>query len=251
MTFKPLVFLRVLLLCLGLGILPGSRSVIAKVPFEQSLVNRIQKSLNNPLIDATGELKYLGSRKDFILLHRRLKSRFSDLEWKVTHMTPLKDNQLPVVIYLTGNSKSGPQEYSLESTQKLILGLQGDKIIEQRLVSEQSILTNNKKDLPISIRIPDTVLTGTRYDLDIVLEEPLGEDLLAGGLIALDDQDIYKDNAPDIEISPMPGGGLFKTVQASYSPGIQTWGIFLVHPDGLISITKSVRIVSDEEELRL
>ena len=40
------------------------------------------------------------------------------------------------------------------------------------------------KPLLISLLIPDTVLTGSRYDVDVVVDELLGKSLLAGGLIS-------------------------------------------------------------------
>ena len=42
----------------------------------------------------------------------------------------------------------------------------------------------------------------------------------------------------------MGGGGLFKSVQAPQVPGSQTWALMLVHPDGLVTATKRVRVVS-------
>ncbi len=50
-------------------------------------------------------------------------------------------------------------------------------------------------------------------------------------------------------LSPMGGGGLFKSVKAPLNEGVQTWAALLAHPDGLISVTKKVRVVSDESDL--
>jgi len=48
------------------------------------------------------------------------------------------------------------------------------------------------------------------------------------------------------------GGGVFlKTVQAPHSPGFQTWAVRLLHPAGIGSATKRVRVVSDKHQLRL
>jgi hypothetical protein len=38
---------------------------------------------------------------------------------------------------------------------------------------------------------------------------------------------------------------LFKRVQAPQRPGSQTWALMLVHPDGVVTVTKRVQIVSD------
>ena len=49
---------------------------------------------------------------------------------------------------------------------------------------------------------------------------------------------------PSLPLAPLGGGGLFKSVQAPQRPGVQTWAVMLVHPDGLVTATKRVRIVN-------
>jgi hypothetical protein len=44
---------------------------------------------------------------------------------------------------------------------------------------------------------------------------------------------------------------LFKSVKAPYQPGSQTWAALVVHPEGVITVTKRVRVVSDKSQLRL
>ena len=56
--------------------------------------------------------------------------------------------------------------------------------------------------------------------------------------------------SPAIDLSALGGGGLFKTVQAPYTPGTQTWAVLLVHPRGVISATKRVRVVADKAALQ-
>ena len=95
------------------------------------------------------------------------------------------------------------------------------------------MLTSASKPLPISLLIPDTVLTGSRYDVDVVVDQPLGKSLLAGGLISVTPQQVLEQKSPDIQLEPLGGGGLFKSVQAPFQPGSQVWAALLVHPDGV------------------
>ena len=57
------------------------------------------------------------------------------------------------------------------------------------------------------------------------------------------------DDDPDLQLGALGGGGLFKTVQAPFTPGSQTWAVLLVHPKGLVSATKRVRVVTDKAQL--
>jgi hypothetical protein len=38
-------------------------------------------------------------------------------------------------------------------------------------------------------------------------------------------------------------------VQAPSDPGSQTWAVLLVHPDGIVTATKRVRVVADKAAL--
>ena len=88
------------------------------------------------------------------------------------------------------------------------------------------------------------MLTGSRYDIDLIVEEPLGEALVAAGLIDLSPQQVEDQFRPNLPLAPMAGGGLFKTVQAPQLPGTQAWALMLVHPDGVVTATKRVRVVN-------
>ena len=99
------------------------------------------------------------------------------------------------------------------------------------------------------LEIPDAVLTGSRYDVDVIFDQPLGPAIVAGGLIPLTPQEVENQTRPNLRLEPMGGGGLFKTVQAPQTPGSQFWAAMLVHPDGVVTVTKRVRVVGSEQEL--
>ena len=111
------------------------------------------------------------------------------------------------------------------------------------------MLASSREPLAVTLLIPDAVLTGSRYDVDVVLDEPLGDALLAGGLTGLTPLQVREQRSPDIQLEPLGGGGLFKSVQAPFQAGVQTWAAMLVHPDGVITVTKQVRVVNEQSEL--
>jgi len=55
--------------------------------------------------------------------------------------------------------------------------------------------------------------------------------------------------SPTLQLGALGGGGLFKTVQAPLTPGDQTWAVLLVHPKGIVTATKRVRVVADQAGL--
>ena len=116
--------------------------------------------------------------------------------------------------------------------------------MDQEVLAQQSLLRSGERHLVVDVAIPDVVLTGSRYDIDLIVEEPLGQALVAGGLIDLTDEQLSAQKRPNLPLAPQAGGGLFKSVRAPQQPGSQTWALMLVHPDGVVTATKRVLVVS-------
>ncbi len=214
-----------------------------------SVVARLEQALNAPDQEGLDALLAPDQRDQLGPRLRRFAQRFTNARWRLTAGEPLSDGTVPVAVAVSGSTTSNGLQYSLQASQQLRLRLEGGLISGQELVQDQSVLTSARQPLPITLVIPDAVLTGSRYDVDVVLDEPLGQALVAGGLAALTPRQIREQQTPAIQLEPLGGGGLFKSVQAPLQPGVQTWAAMLVHPDGVITVTKQVRVVNDRTEL--
>ncbi|WP_320666480.1 hypothetical protein [Prochlorococcus sp. MIT 1307] len=153
-------------------------------------------------------------------------------------------------ILIKGQKQLEDIHYFMEAKQLLDVKTMQGRIIDQKLISEQTIVQKGNNYLPITVNIPETVLTGANYDVDIILEKPLGNAMIAGGLSNITAKQISNKSTPNIKLKPLGGGGLFKSVKAPLNVGIQNWAAILAHPDSLISITKRVSVVSEKSELR-
>ena len=178
-----------------------------------------------------------------------LREQFPDASWTVQPGVPLKDGRATTQITVAGSREEGSYRFRFEAQQQLVLGASGDRFNSQEVIRESSILRSGDSDLKVSLLIPDAVLTGQRYDLDVLIDEPLDGAIVAGGLVALTGQQVSALESPDLQLGALGGGGLFKTVQAPFTPGSQTWAVLLVHPKGLVSATKRVRVVTDKAQL--
>jgi len=183
------------------------------------------------------------------LRSRSLKQQFPDARWQLTTGKPLRDGRSTVQLQLSGSRQEGPTRYRLEAQQQLVLGSSGGRINAQTVIREQSLLRSGEAELPVSLLIPDAVLTGQRYDVDVLFDEPLEGAVAAGGLVALTGQQVNALESPELQLGALGGGGLFKSVQAPFTPGAQTWAILLVHPKGIVSATKRVLVVADKAQL--
>ena len=181
---------------------------------------------------------------------RLLRQNFPDVRWRLTPGTSLRDGRPTVNLRVTGTRRQAGTLFRLQADQQLALQSSGGRINGQTVLRESSILRSGEQELPVTLQIPDAVLTGQRYDIDLVLDDPLEGAYLAGGLRVLTPQQLAGMESPAIDLAALGGGGLFKTVQAPYRPGTQTWAVLLVHPKGVISATKQVRVVADKAALQ-
>ena len=101
------------------------------------------------------------------------------------------------------------------------------------------IRTDNNK-IDIIFKIPDKVLTGSKYDIDIILNKPLEEVIIAGAIKPHQVNSLFEQ---EILLEPLVSGGIFKMTRAPTKPGIQLWSGIIAHPLGMITFTKSIDIV--------
>ena len=143
-------------------------------------------------------------------------------------------------IKVNGNKIVNGEIYFLESNFKYLFSIQNDKINNGNIKNLLTTIRNDQNKIDIIFKIPEKVLTGTKYDIDIILNEPLGDVIIAGGIISHQDESYLKQ---EINIEPLASGGIFKTTRASSEPARQIWSGIIAHPKGTISFTKSVEIV--------
>ena len=178
-----------------------------------------------------------------------LREQFPDASWTVQPGAPLKDGRATTQITVAGSREEGPYRFRFEAQQQLVLGASGDRFNSQEVIRESSILRSGDSDLKVSLLIPDAVLTGQRYDVDVVFDEPLDGAVVAGALQPVSAADLLRMRTPDLQLEALGGGGIFKSAQGPYQPGTQTWAVLLVHPKGIVAASKQVKVVADRAAL--
>ena len=130
----------------------------------------------------------------------------------------------------------------LESDFDYLFSIVNGKINEGIIKNLFTTIRNDENKIDISFKIPDKVLTGSKYDIDIILNKPLEEVIIAGSIKPHQVNSLFEQ---EISLEPLPSGGVFKMTRAPSKPGIQIWSGIIVHPDGIITFTKSVEIVDE------
>lgn len=242
--------LGALLLGAGLAVAPAVQAAPTAIPSAE-LLQGLQKALAEGGPALAGLLSEgPGLNPALVELRRRaLVRQFPDATWTLTPGPKLRDGRSTVQLRLQGTHQQNGSTFHLEASQQLALASREGRISGESVLREQSILRSGDPTLGITLQIPDAVLTGQRYDVDVLFDEPLGGAVVAGGLLALTTSQTKAMDTPRLELGALGGGGLFKTVQAPFTPGEQTWAVLLVHPRGIVTATKRVRVVSDRTQL--
>ena len=132
--------------------------------------------------------------------------------------------------------------YILESNFDYVFSVINGKIDEGTIKNLFTIIRNDDKKIDISFKFPDKVLTGSKYDIDIILNKPLEEVIVAGAIKSHQVNSFFEQ---EILLEPLSSGGMFKMTRAPSKPGIQIWSGIIAHPNGIISFTKSIEIVDE------
>lgn len=246
---RPLVLAALVAISAPVAGVVGAQAPVRAASQPANLVERLEQALNASDPAGLEALVAPGQLPQWVPRLQRFTERFSKARWQLKAGAPLSDGRLPVAVSVEGSTEKDGLMFSLQASQSLALSTEAGLITDQEVLNEQSLLVNARGDLPVTLLIPDTVLTGSRYDVDVILDEPLGQAMVAGGLIALTPAQVRAQTSPDIQLEPLGSGGLFKSVKAPFQPGVQTWAAMLVHPDGVITVTKQVRVVSDRSQL--
>ncbi len=167
---------------------------------------------------------------------------FPDSKWKIKKLKSNNPNEEIYEIKFLGKKLVQGEIYILESKFNYSFSLVNEKINQGTIQKLFTIIRSDDNKIDISFRIPDKVLTGTKYDIDIILNKPLEEVIIAGGIKAHQVESFLEQ---EIDLEPLVSGGIFKMTRAPSKPGIQIWSGIIAHPKGIITFTKSIDIVEN------
>ena len=143
-------------------------------------------------------------------------------------------------IKVYGEKIANGEIYILESNFDYLFSIVNEKIDRGIIKNLFTTIRNDEKKIDISFKIPEKVLTGSKYDIDIILNKPLEEVIITGAIKAHQVNSLFEQ---EILLEPLASGGIFKMTRAPSKPGIQIWSGIIAHPEGMITFTKSIDIV--------
>ncbi len=165
---------------------------------------------------------------------------FPNSKWKIKRLTSNIQNKDILRIKVSGEKKVNGEINILESNFDYLVSIVNGKFDKGIIKNLFTTIRSDDKKIDIDFKIPDKVLTGSKYDIDIILNKPLEEEIIAGAIKPHQINSLFEQ---EITLEPLVSGGIFKMTRAPSKPGVQIWSGIIAHPQGMITFTKSIDIV--------
>ena len=216
----------------------SARSQTLKVDFIRNLEN----SLNTRDIEFIRKNFRNDKNKNIPKQFSKLINDFPDSKWQIKRLKSSIPDKDILRIKVSGKKVINGEIHILESDFNYLVSIANGKIDEGIIKNLFTTIRNDDKKIDISFKIPEKVLTGSKYDIDIILNKPLEDVIIAGSIKPHEVNSFFEQ---EILLEPLATGGIFKMTRAPSKPGIQIWSGIIAHPKGIITFTKSIDIVDE------
>lgn len=151
---------------------------------------------------------------------------------------------------IEGSKNTQGRKINLQSEIKSRQYFQEGKLLRQEILAEQSQLTSGDNPPQVEVVAPTVVKPGAKYNFDLIVDEPLGDRVLLGGLQEEKTGSNLYLNPSAVELEPLPAGGIYKVATAPLLPDSNWLSAILVRGDGITMITHRVNIKDEPANLK-
>ena len=158
---------------------------------------------------------------------------------------------LETVTTITGRRQEQERDFQLEAIVKSRQTFVEEQLVRQEILSEESKVTTGSRPPQLSVSLPEQVKPGQSFSFDVVVLEPLEDDLLLGGVL---DEPIRANAYPNLSevtieplVDPQTGtgpGGIFKVGQAPSRPQNRWVSAVVVRKDGITMVTRRLQVTN-------
>ena len=205
-------------------------------------IRNLEKSLNKRDLGFIRKNFKNDENQNILKQFSKILNDFPDSKWKIKRLKSNIPNKEILRIEVSGEKTVNGEIHILKSDFDYIFSILNGKIHEGTIKNLFTTIRNDNNKIDISFKIPDKVLTGSKYDIDIILNKPLEEVIIAGAIKPHQVDSFFEQ---EILLEPLTSGGIFKMTRAPSKSGIQIWSGVIAHPKGIISFTKSIDIVDE------
>ncbi|QDZ41253.1 nuclear transport factor 2 family protein [Euhalothece natronophila Z-M001] len=153
------------------------------------------------------------------------------------------------VTHIRGERQARGQQVELEAQLRSRQRINNDQITSQETLSESSQVFMGENAPRVRVNAPNQVGVGERFNFDVIVREPMGDDILMGTAMQEEVTASNYLNPQTLDLDVLPGGGIFRTGEASSSPGQRWLSAVIVRSDGMTLVSQRMNIVAETSEL--
>ncbi len=168
----------------------------------------------------------------------------------LTYRTELKSWQpdgrgirAETVTYISGTQTVNGQSLKLDSTLRSQQRFEGQTIVQQDVLAEASKVMSGENPPDVKVSLPEQVQVGQDFNFDVIVQEPLGSDLLVGSALEEPVKPSGYLNPTIADLELLPSGGIFKVGHASNTPDARWISAVLLRHGGTTMVTQRLRVV--------
>ncbi|MEG4969923.1 nuclear transport factor 2 family protein [Microcoleus sp. B6-A1] len=144
---------------------------------------------------------------------------------------------------IAGTQKKDGRELSLKATIRSQQRFEGEKIVSQEILAEQTQLTSGQNPPTIQVNLPEQVKVGEEYHFDAIVREPIGDDILIGTVLEEPITEKTFFNPSEVELELLNAGGIFKVGKAPATPENRWVSAVLMRQGGIATVSVRLRVV--------
>ncbi|MEB3226543.1 MAG: hypothetical protein VKJ86_12145 [Synechococcus sp.] len=141
-----------------------------------------------------------------------------------------------------GMKKQAGRWVHYKSTIRAQQTFQSGKMTSQDILSEASTLTTGDNPPTLKVIIPETVAPAADFGFDVIVQNPLGDEILLGGALEEPIRSSTYSSPEAFELDILPAGGIFKRVEAPTETGDMLYSALVVRSDGMVLTTNRVKV---------
>ena len=147
------------------------------------------------------------------------------------------------VTTIAGTQKKDGRELNLKATIRSQQRFEGEKIVKQEILAEQTQLSSGENPPTIEVNLPEQVKVGEDYYFDAIVREPIGDDILIGTVLEEPITEKTFFNPSEVELELLNSGGIFKVGKAPATPENRWVSAVLMRQGGIAMVSVRLRVV--------
>jgi hypothetical protein len=147
------------------------------------------------------------------------------------------------VTTIAGTHKKDGRELNLKATIRSEQRFEGEKIVKQEILAEQTQLSSGQNPPTIQVNLPEQVKVGEEYHFDAIVREPIGDDILIGTVLEEPITEKTFFNPSEVELELLNSGGIFKVGKAPATPENRWVSAVLMRQGGIATVSVRLRVV--------